>query len=169
MQRRLRNSAAVVLLTSAGLSTGIATAQAAGSIGATGTPQAGTQQADAPAAATPSATAPSTAKPPVATPPVATPPVGTAPTATSTPTATTTPAAGASKAATPQVGPQQAGTKPVDYQGYQLKVPTSWQVVDLTQDPHTCIRFDENVVYLGTPGRSRTARHTWRPAAPTAC
>ncbi|MFI9274952.1 glycoside hydrolase domain-containing protein [Kitasatospora sp. NPDC052896] len=44
-----------------------------------------------------------------------------------------------------------AGSRTVAYQGYQVRVPGSWQVVDLAQDPHSCIRFDRNVVYLGTP------------------
>ncbi|MDH6132975.1 hypothetical protein P3T37_002369 [Kitasatospora sp. MAA4] len=165
MQRRLRNSAAVLLLTSAGLSTGLATAQAAEPVGTPGTPQPAAGQADAPAAAAapsaaPSASAsvpaqaapaaqapaPQAAAPAAATPPAA--PAASAP-AASAPAA---PAAPAAKSAAPQVGPQQGGMKDVRYQGYQLKVPASWQVVDLTSDPNACVRFDENAVYLGTPG-----------------
>ncbi|GAB2706322.1 glycoside hydrolase domain-containing protein [Kitasatospora kifunensis] len=45
-----------------------------------------------------------------------------------------------------------AGSRTVDYQGYQVQVPASWQVVDLAQNPNACVRFDQNTVYLGTPG-----------------
>ncbi|MFB6894556.1 DUF1906 domain-containing protein [Kitasatospora sp. NPDC056327] len=31
-------------------------------------------------------------------------------------------------------------------------MPESWQVVDLTADPTSCVRFDRHAVYLGTPG-----------------
>ncbi|GAA1968070.1 hypothetical protein GCM10009738_50500 [Kitasatospora viridis] len=44
------------------------------------------------------------------------------------------------------------GTQAVDYHGYHLTVPADWQVVDLSQNPHTCVRFDRHAVYLGTPG-----------------
>ncbi|WP_329583310.1 DUF1906 domain-containing protein [Kitasatospora sp. NBC_01250] len=45
-----------------------------------------------------------------------------------------------------------AGSRTVDYQGYQLQVPSTWQVVDLAQNPNACVRFDQNAVYLGSPG-----------------
>ncbi|WP_327068871.1 glycoside hydrolase domain-containing protein [Kitasatospora sp. NBC_01302] len=45
-----------------------------------------------------------------------------------------------------------AGSRTVDYQGYQLQVPSTWQVVDLAQNPNACVRFDQNTVYLGSPG-----------------
>src|SRR5216683_3136546 len=44
------------------------------------------------------------------------------------------------------------GTKTVKYDGYQVSVPASWPVYDLTKDPHRCVRYDLNAVYLGTPG-----------------
>jgi peptidoglycan hydrolase-like protein with peptidoglycan-binding domain len=46
-------------------------------------------------------------------------------------------------------------TRQVAYQGYQLSVPASWQIVDLATHPHTCVRGDQHVVYLGTPGRDQ--------------
>ncbi|MFF7632722.1 glycoside hydrolase domain-containing protein [Kitasatospora sp. NPDC008050] len=48
-----------------------------------------------------------------------------------------------------------AGSRTVDYQGYQLQVPSNWQVVDLAQNPNACVRFDQNAVYLGTPGANQ--------------
>ena len=42
--------------------------------------------------------------------------------------------------------------KTVTYRGYAVAVPRSWPVFDLSRDPHTCVRFDRNAVYLGTPG-----------------
>jgi hypothetical protein len=44
------------------------------------------------------------------------------------------------------------GTKLVRYDGYEVSVPASWPVYDLTKDPHRCVRYDVNAVYLGTPG-----------------
>jgi hypothetical protein len=49
------------------------------------------------------------------------------------------------KAATP-------ATKTVEYRGYEIKVPASWPVYRLSQDPRQCVRYDVNAVYLGTPG-----------------
>lgn len=46
----------------------------------------------------------------------------------------------------------KSDTRRVDYFGYRLTVPGGWQVVDLAKTPHACVRFDRNVVYLGTPG-----------------
>ncbi|WP_051969850.1 glycoside hydrolase domain-containing protein [Kitasatospora azatica] len=46
-------------------------------------------------------------------------------------------------------------TRTVDYRGYHLQVPADWQVVDLAQNPHTCVRFDQHAVYLGTPGEQQ--------------
>ena len=40
----------------------------------------------------------------------------------------------------------------VFYLGHQFDVPTTWQVVNLTDDPTACVRFDVHAVYLGTPG-----------------
>ncbi|WP_073814390.1 glycoside hydrolase domain-containing protein [Kitasatospora sp. CB01950] len=44
------------------------------------------------------------------------------------------------------------GAKQVDYQGFHARVPADWPVVDLAANPRTCVRFDVNAVYLGTPG-----------------
>ncbi|MGW8887218.1 glycoside hydrolase domain-containing protein [Streptomyces sp. NPDC055749] len=58
-------------------------------------------------------------------------------------------------------GPAQASpaqgksdTRTVTYQGYRLKVPATWHVVDLAEQPDACIRFDHPAVYLGHPGDS---------------
>ncbi|WP_320065612.1 glycoside hydrolase domain-containing protein [Micromonospora sp. RTGN7] len=40
----------------------------------------------------------------------------------------------------------------VSYRGLRLAVPAHWQVVDLADDPHACVRFDRPTVYLGHPG-----------------
>jgi len=45
-----------------------------------------------------------------------------------------------------------AGLKAVPYQGYTFYVPTTWPVIDLAANPATCVRFDLNAIYLGTPG-----------------
>lgn len=48
--------------------------------------------------------------------------------------------------------PRQAGsTQTVGYGAYRIDVPASWPVIDLTAAPSTCVRFDRNAVYLGTP------------------
>ena len=40
----------------------------------------------------------------------------------------------------------------IDYLGHSFTVPSDWQIVDLAKNPATCVRFDSNSVYLGTPG-----------------
>ena len=73
-----------------------------------------------------------------------------------------------------RTGPATAeqGTRTVSYHGYQVEVPRRWDVVDLDARPHSCVRFDRSVVYLGhagpervpcTPGRRST--RTVDPAA----
>ncbi|MGW4381913.1 glycoside hydrolase domain-containing protein [Kitasatospora sp. NPDC004531] len=47
------------------------------------------------------------------------------------------------------------GTKQVDYQGFHAQVPADWPVIDLAAKPDTCVRFDVNAVYLGTPGANQ--------------
>ncbi|MEU8619529.1 glycoside hydrolase domain-containing protein [Streptomyces sp. NPDC048623] len=47
--------------------------------------------------------------------------------------------------------PPDTGRQSVTYHGYRIQVPTDWQVVDLTRNPHTCLRFDTPAVYLGEP------------------
>ncbi len=44
-----------------------------------------------------------------------------------------------------------ATTQTVTYQGLAFDVPGDWPVYDLSKDPTTCVRFDRNAVYLGTP------------------
>jgi len=41
--------------------------------------------------------------------------------------------------------------KTVEYNGYEMKVPSSWPVYQLNKDPRQCVRYDINAVYLGTP------------------
>ena len=41
--------------------------------------------------------------------------------------------------------------KTVEYNGYQMQVPSSWAVYQLNKDPRQCVRYDINAVYLGTP------------------
>jgi len=49
-------------------------------------------------------------------------------------------------------GKAAPATKSVEYRGYVIKVPASWPVYQLGQDPRQCVRYDVNAVYLGTPG-----------------
>jgi hypothetical protein len=42
-------------------------------------------------------------------------------------------------------------TTQVTYRGHTFTVPDTWQVIDLTKDPDTCVRFDRHAVYLGSP------------------
>jgi hypothetical protein len=54
-------------------------------------------------------------------------------------------------------GPAVAGerhttTKTVSYDGYQVTVPASWPVFDLSTEPTRCVRYDVHAVYLGNPG-----------------
>jgi hypothetical protein len=42
--------------------------------------------------------------------------------------------------------------KTVSYLGRVFPVPYSWQVIDLSARPSTCVRFDMHAVYLGHPG-----------------
>ena len=49
-----------------------------------------------------------------------------------------------------------AGTTALHYQGYTFDIPASWTVIRLAQHPDSCVRFDEHVVYLGTPGTNQS-------------
>ncbi|WP_368050696.1 glycoside hydrolase domain-containing protein [Micromonospora sp. C28SCA-DRY-2] len=49
----------------------------------------------------------------------------------------------------------------VSYRGYRVPVPADWRVVDLSTDPHACVRFDRPTVYLGHPGAE-----PWCPDGP---
>src|ERR1700683_5158737 len=42
--------------------------------------------------------------------------------------------------------------KTVEYRGYAIRVPATWPVYSLNEDPDQCVRYDVNAVYLGTPG-----------------
>ena len=44
-----------------------------------------------------------------------------------------------------------AALKTVLYDGYELKVPANWPVYRLTANSTTCVRYDIQAVYLGTP------------------
>ena len=46
----------------------------------------------------------------------------------------------------------KAALKTVVYRGYEFQVPASWPVYRLDQHPATCVRYDVQAVYLGTPG-----------------
>jgi hypothetical protein len=43
----------------------------------------------------------------------------------------------------------------VAYAGYTIEVPAGWPVYRLARDPHQCVRYDHNAVYLGQPGDSQ--------------
>ena len=44
----------------------------------------------------------------------------------------------------------------VSYAGYRFDVPASWPVINLAQQPQTCVRFDLHAVYLGTPAANES-------------
>ncbi len=43
------------------------------------------------------------------------------------------------------------GVRTVSYRGFAVRVPRSWPVIDLSRDPHACVRFDRHALYLGSP------------------
>lgn len=47
--------------------------------------------------------------------------------------------------------PPETVRQAVSYHGYRIEVPADWQVVDLTENPRTCLRFDRPAVYIGEP------------------
>jgi hypothetical protein len=53
-------------------------------------------------------------------------------------------------------GPAQAGARQVAFRGYTFRVPRSWPVVNLAAHPRTCVLFDRDAVYLGTPVNSES-------------
>jgi hypothetical protein len=55
----------------------------------------------------------------------------------------------AAAAAAASAGP---GMKQVSYRGYTFEVPRGWPVINLWHRPHTCVRFDKHIVYLGGSG-----------------
>ncbi|NYI04525.1 glycoside hydrolase domain-containing protein [Allostreptomyces psammosilenae] len=60
--------------------------------------------------------------------------------------------AAASAVAPVSVGAPVDDGREVTFHGYRLTVPADWRVVDLTEDPTACVRFDVPTVYLGHPG-----------------
>ncbi|MEW2382729.1 glycoside hydrolase domain-containing protein [Micromonospora sp. NPDC047707] len=68
--------------------------------------------------------------------------------------------AGLAASATP-TSAAPSDERAVSYRGYRLTVPAGWQVVDLSTDPHACVRFDRPTVYLGHPGDE-----PWCPTRP---
>ncbi len=52
-------------------------------------------------------------------------------------------------------GVTHAQAQRMTYRGYTFTIPRSWTVIRLAAHPHSCVRFDRHVLYLGTPGRSQ--------------
>ncbi len=70
------------------------------------------------------------------------------------------PAAGRTAAASASAGAStgagaRAGMKQVSYRGYKFDVPRGWQVISLARRPHSCVRFDKHIVYLGVSGANQ--------------
>lgn len=49
-----------------------------------------------------------------------------------------------------------AAARTIHFGGHAVDVPSHWPVYRLAQHPHTCVRFDRQAVYLGTPGASQS-------------
>jgi hypothetical protein len=49
-----------------------------------------------------------------------------------------------------------AGLTQLHYRGYTFEVPASWTVIREAKHPDSCVRFDEHVIYLGTPGSDQS-------------
>jgi Domain of unknown function (DUF1906) len=49
-----------------------------------------------------------------------------------------------------------AGMTKLQYQGYTFEIPASWAIVRESQHPGACVRFDEHVVYVGTPASNQS-------------
>jgi hypothetical protein len=55
--------------------------------------------------------------------------------------------------ARPAARPGTGGaSQTIRYHGVEFSAPGDWPVHDLEADPTTCVRFDQNAVYLGHPG-----------------
>ena len=54
----------------------------------------------------------------------------------------------------------RARTQRVAYRGYTFTVPRTWRVIRLAAHPHSCVRFDRHVLYLGTPGQKQDCLST---------
>jgi len=57
----------------------------------------------------------------------------------------------ASHKTSPKTSPK-TGEKTISYDGVEVSVPARWPVYWLNQDPNQCVRYDQNAVYVGTPG-----------------
>ncbi|MBR7834340.1 DUF1906 domain-containing protein [Actinospica durhamensis] len=63
---------------------------------------------------------------------------------------------GATGSLTGTAGQDASATKAVSYLGHTFTVPADWSVVNLSQAPNTCVRFDVHAVYLGTPSAEQS-------------
>lgn len=56
------------------------------------------------------------------------------------------------------VGPAlgRGAGREVRFHGYALRVPASWQVIELARAPHTCVRFNRHALYLGVPSTEQS-------------
>jgi hypothetical protein len=75
-------------------------------------------------------------------------------------------AAPAGAATTAARAPAQTGVRQVAFRGYTFQVPRSWPVINLAAHPRTCVLFDRDAFYLGTPGSGENcpASGVGRPA-----
>ncbi|HMG63045.1 MAG TPA: hypothetical protein VK599_08870, partial [Streptosporangiaceae bacterium] len=64
--------------------------------------------------------------------------------------------AGPDPASAAAAAASQAGMIQLHYQGYTFEVPRSWAVIREARHPDSCVRFDEHVIYLGTPGSDQS-------------
>jgi hypothetical protein len=64
-------------------------------------------------------------------------------------------AAGGLGPASASAGTSASSMQTVEYDGYSVTVPSSWQVFHLDSDPRQCVRYDINAVYLGSPGANQ--------------
>lgn len=65
-----------------------------------------------------------------------------------------------SAAASVTHAPSSSSSQRVAYRGYTFTVPRTWRVIRLAAHPHSCVRFDRHVLYLGTPGRNQDCPST---------
>jgi Domain of unknown function (DUF1906) len=59
--------------------------------------------------------------------------------------------ASGARAVTTKATPDQT----ISYHGYQMRVPASWPVYHLADDPSRCVLFNRHAVYLGSPGANQ--------------
>ena len=60
-------------------------------------------------------------------------------------------------------------TKTVSYRGYEVKVPSSWPVVDLAANPTTCVRSTNLLSTSAAVPLRPIALPTWSAAARASC